>query len=219
MKNYFLMTFLACTHLGYARQVNYEYCDPIIEYDYPLEYSYEMQENENCYETDEPSFWQEGPPEEINTAEEEKDGSEDSEKKEEPPRRALPAPFASPPFPSAEYQGYPLIGVPPEDTDQYPLMKWLSHTCFGEALKKAKISLYGWINASANLSTCRTFKYARFLLDCSQQGGAGSICVSCRTAVGFRTNRSCRCRIPLNLFVWHRLSLYDSRRLDQLSTA
>src|SRR5579885_3811602 len=26
-------------------------------------------------------------------------------------RRALPAPFNSPPFPSGEYQGYPLVGV------------------------------------------------------------------------------------------------------------
>src|SRR5262245_32346175 len=30
----------------------------------------------------------------------------------EPPRRALPSPLASPPLPSGEYQGYPLIGVP-----------------------------------------------------------------------------------------------------------
>ena len=44
------------------------------------------------------------------------------EEQPEAPRRALPAPFASPPFPSAEYQGYPLIGVPP-DSSVYPLMK------------------------------------------------------------------------------------------------
>ena len=35
-------------------------------------------------------------------------------------RRALPPPFESPPFPSAEYQGYPLVGVPPGD-EVYPL--------------------------------------------------------------------------------------------------
>jgi hypothetical protein len=29
----------------------------------------------------------------------------------EPPRRGLPAPLESPPFPSAEWQGYPLVGV------------------------------------------------------------------------------------------------------------
>src|SRR5262245_22730436 len=37
-----------------------------------------------------------------------------------PPRRALPAPFGSP-FPSREWQGFPLIGVPPS-TNVYPLM-------------------------------------------------------------------------------------------------
>src|SRR5262249_8781370 len=30
----------------------------------------------------------------------------------EPKRRALPAPLLAPPFPSGEWQGYPLIGVP-----------------------------------------------------------------------------------------------------------
>src|SRR5262249_25480481 len=39
-----------------------------------------------------------------------------------PARRALPPAFPSPPFPSSEYQGYPLIGLPP-DTTQWPLMK------------------------------------------------------------------------------------------------
>ena len=29
----------------------------------------------------------------------------------EPPRRAMPSPWDSPPFPGSEYQGYPLIGV------------------------------------------------------------------------------------------------------------
>lgn len=72
----------------------------------------------------------------------------------ESPRRALPAPFASPPFPSAEYQGYPLIGVPPSDT-VYPLMKAIYKTAVGEKLKHSGIQLYGWINASANRSSCR----------------------------------------------------------------
>ena len=47
---------------------------------------------------------------------------EQAEEETPPARRALPAPFQSPPFPSAEYQGYPLIGVPAGDSD-YPLMK------------------------------------------------------------------------------------------------
>src|SRR5579871_770743 len=45
------------------------------------------------------------------------------EPKEEPARRAFPAPMASP-FPATEWQGSPLLGVPP-DTTQYPLMKAL----------------------------------------------------------------------------------------------
>ena len=42
-------------------------------------------------------------------------------------RRALPPPFDSPPFPSAEYQGSPLVGVPPSD-NIFPLTKKLYET-------------------------------------------------------------------------------------------
>lgn len=77
-----------------------------------------------------------------------------SEKKDDaPPRRALPAPFASPPFPSAEYQGSPLIGVPPNDT-VYPLMQAIYNTPCGNAFKESRVKAYGWINGSGNLSTC-----------------------------------------------------------------
>src|SRR5690349_5748201 len=41
-----------------------------------------------------------------------------------PPRRALPGPFPSPPFPTSEYQGFPLVGVP-VDTTKYPLQQAL----------------------------------------------------------------------------------------------
>ena len=37
-----------------------------------------------------------------------------TEEEPEPPRGTLPSPFPSPPFPGHEYQGYPLVGVPPE---------------------------------------------------------------------------------------------------------
>lgn len=80
-----------------------------------------------------------------------KDG--DPENKE-PPRRALPAPFESPPFPSSEYQGYPLIGVPPSDT-VYPLMKLLYKTKNGECIKRSRIQAYGWFNGSINASNCK----------------------------------------------------------------
>lgn len=71
-----------------------------------------------------------------------------------PPRRALPAPFASPPFPGGEYQGYPLVGVP-VDTTQWALMKSLQGTWCGDALNSERIRVYGWLNASGNLSTSR----------------------------------------------------------------
>lgn len=82
------------------------------------------------------------------------DNCDDKEKQKELPRRALPAPFESPPFPSAEYQGYPLIGVPPSDTI-YPLMKALYKMRTGDALKKSRVNIYGWINFSGNLSNCK----------------------------------------------------------------
>lgn len=73
---------------------------------------------------------------------------------DEPPRRALSAPFKSPPFPSAEYQGYPLIGVPKSDTI-YPLTKIIYKTCWGQILKRMDIKVYGWINGAVNASTCK----------------------------------------------------------------
>ncbi len=72
---------------------------------------------------------------------------------EGPQRRALPAPFDSPPFPSAEYQGYPLIGVPVSDT-VYPLMKAIYAIPGADVIKESRIKAYGWINGSGNLSTC-----------------------------------------------------------------
>jgi len=72
---------------------------------------------------------------------------------EDPPRRALPAPFESPPFPSTEYQGYPLVGVP-ASTDVYPLMEFIYTLPCGEAIKESRVMAYGWINGSGNLSNC-----------------------------------------------------------------
>src|SRR5262245_32991886 len=76
-------------------------------------------------------------------------GSQETEK----PRRALPAPFPSPPFPTGEYQGFPLIGVPPSDT-VYPVMKAIYDGPCGDAIKESRIKFYGWANASGNWSTC-----------------------------------------------------------------
>jgi hypothetical protein len=67
-------------------------------------------------------------------------------------RRGLPEAFPSPPFPSAEYQGYPLVGVPPGDS-VYPLTRALWDSPFGKYFQERRIKVYGWLNPSANLST------------------------------------------------------------------
>jgi hypothetical protein len=67
-------------------------------------------------------------------------------------RRALPAPFPSPPFPSGDWQGFPMIGVPPSDT-VYPLMKAIYGAPGGDAIKDSRIKMYGWVTASGNWST------------------------------------------------------------------
>ena len=71
-----------------------------------------------------------------------------------PLRRAMPSPWDSPPYPSSEYQGYPLIGVPPA-TKEWPLMKALSGTSIGDTMKANGIKAYGWFNGSYNRSTAK----------------------------------------------------------------
>lgn len=67
-----------------------------------------------------------------------------------PERRGLPAPFSSPPFPSAEWQlggvDYP-IGVPDEDT-RGPLQQALGCTSFGKWMDDNRIEMLGWLNPS-----------------------------------------------------------------------
>jgi hypothetical protein len=72
----------------------------------------------------------------------------------EPKRRAFPGPFMSPPMPSAEWQGFPLVGIPP-GTTRWPLMKAMQGTWYGDVLDSSRTRVYGWINGSANLSTSR----------------------------------------------------------------
>src|SRR5262245_44254743 len=47
---------------------------------------------------------------------------DDNGNNENPPRRAMPSPFEAPPFPTAEYQGFPVIGLP-VDTTKWALQK------------------------------------------------------------------------------------------------
>jgi hypothetical protein len=65
----------------------------------------------------------------------------------DPPRRAPPSPWDSPPFPMSEYQGYPLIGVPP-GTIVDPFMKAIYRGPWGEPIKNSRVELHGWITTS-----------------------------------------------------------------------
>jgi hypothetical protein len=66
----------------------------------------------------------------------------------------MPSPFDSPPFPGSEYQGYPLIGVPPDNT-MWPLMKAIQGTWYSDFLNAHRTRVYGWVTAEANWSTSR----------------------------------------------------------------
>jgi hypothetical protein len=89
-----------------------------------------------------------------NDAGENECGNGNGPEAEEKPRRALPAPFNSPPFPTAEYQGFPLIGVPPSDA-VYPFMKAVYDGPYGDAIKDTRVKFYGWVNASGTWSTAK----------------------------------------------------------------
>ncbi len=63
-----------------------------------------------------------------------------------PPRRGVPSPLQSPPFPNADwsYGGSPVIGE--ADTNSYPLMTALNGA-------KSRTKIYGWIEPTLNFST------------------------------------------------------------------
>ena len=71
----------------------------------------------------------------------------------EPPRRALPSPLNSPPFPNSDwsYGGSPEIGV--ADTNVPPLMDALYNGPNGEAWERSRVKVYGWLEGSLNFST------------------------------------------------------------------
>lgn len=69
-------------------------------------------------------------------------------------RRGLPPAFEAPPFPSSEYQGYPLVGIPPSTTT-WPLTDFLYDTGGGKWLEESRLKVYGWLNASYNWSTSK----------------------------------------------------------------
>ena len=77
----------------------------------------------------------------------------------EPPRRALPSPLNSPPFPNSDwsYGGSPEIGAP--DTNVPPLMEALYGGSNGEAWERSRVKLYGWFEGSFNLSTSQNSNF------------------------------------------------------------
>jgi hypothetical protein len=77
----------------------------------------------------------------------------------EPPRRALPSPLNSPPFPNSDwsYGGSPEIGAP--DTNVPPLMEALYGGSNGDAWERSRVKLYGWLEGSFNLSTSWNSNY------------------------------------------------------------
>jgi hypothetical protein len=77
----------------------------------------------------------------------------------EPPRRALPSPLDSPPFPNSDwsYGGSPEIGAP--DTNVPPLMEALYGGSNGDAWEQSRVKVYGWVEGSFNLSTSHDSNY------------------------------------------------------------
>jgi hypothetical protein len=77
----------------------------------------------------------------------------------EPPRRALPSPLNSPPFPNSDwsYGGSPEIGAP--DTNVPPLMQALYGGSNGDAWERSRVKVYGWVEGSFNLSTSHDSNY------------------------------------------------------------
>ncbi len=74
-----------------------------------------------------------------------------------PSRRAdwAPAPETSPPYPFTEfsYGGTTLLGVNRPNSVDSPLMVAIAHTDLGEAMAKAHIQAYGWVDIGGNIST------------------------------------------------------------------
>jgi hypothetical protein len=66
-----------------------------------------------------------------------------------PPRRGLPSPLDSPPFPNSDwsYGGSPVLGEP--DTTTYPLMTAINNA-------KSRTKIYGWLEPTVDYSTSTT---------------------------------------------------------------
>jgi hypothetical protein len=78
----------------------------------------------------------------------------EAEGEKEAPRRAMPSPFPSPPFPGSEYQGYPIIGLPP-DTYQWPFMQAIQGTWYRDVMDSERIRIYGWSTSAGNMTNAK----------------------------------------------------------------
>src|ERR1700733_714933 len=61
--------------------------------------------------------------------------------------RSLPSPLPSPPFPTSDWDGAPLVGVD-ATAPNYPLTKLLG-------LTKSRVKIYGWADVGGNISSSK----------------------------------------------------------------
>ena len=134
-----------------------------------------------------------------------------------PPGARRRVPWDSPPFPTSEYQGYPLIGVPPSATED-PMQKALLLGPFGDEIRDSRIEFHGWVTVVGQLEQRPQFESADGLLDRAQLVPArpGHRQVRARDRLG--SDRSHRLGIPFGGPVRHRLPLHDGRRRVQPAT-
>lgn len=87
-----------------------------------------------------------------------------------PPYRGYPAPVEGPPFPFSvwPYGGSVVIGQP--WTQSTPLMQAIWGGKYGDAWKRSKIQIYGWLNGGFNVSTSKQPGYSTFPTAYAERG-------------------------------------------------
>ncbi len=132
----------------------------------------------------------------------------------DPPQRAPPSPWDSPPFPMSEYQGYPLIGVPP-GTIVDPFMKAIYRGPWGEQVKDSRVELHGWMTAAGVWGNAKNSNTptAYWIVPNSYQ--LDQLVVKLEREVDSVQTDHMGLGVPRCQSVRHRLSLHDGRRLVQ----
>ena len=128
-------------------------------------------------------------------------------------------PLASPPFPTAEWQGFPLIGVPPSDTrlslDEGHLRRPVRRRHQGQRRQALRLGQL----ARRTGRNCRASNTAELLLGRAQPLGAGPSRPSLRAPGQHGADRPHRLGLPHHGRLWHRLPLLHGRRLVQRPVA